>query len=147
MPENKTKMNDSDVVAFLNQVEHEGKREDSFKILELMQQVTGLEPKMWGDSLIGFGQYHYRYATSHEGDAALVGFSPRKQNLTLYLMGCYVNPGDKKYDELFQQLGKHKLGKSCLYINKLSDVDLEVLKQLIKHSYEDMKKYYPPSDF
>jgi hypothetical protein len=147
MPENKTKMNDSDVEAFLNQVEHEGKREDCFKLLEMIQQVTGLEPKMWGDSLIGFGQYHYRYATGHEGDAALVGFSPRKQNLTLYLMGCYVNPGDNKYDELFQQLGKHKLGKSCLYINKLSDVDLEVLKQLIKHSYEDMKKYYPPSDF
>lgn len=142
----KTQKNDADVEDFLNQVEHEGKREDSFKLLELMQQVTGLEPKMWGDSIIGFGQYHYRYATGHEGDAGLVGFSPRKQNLTLYLMGCYVNPGDKKYDKLFQRLGKHKLGKSCLYINKLSDVDLDVLKDLIKESFEDLKKFYPSSD-
>jgi hypothetical protein len=145
MAELKTKMNDAEVEAFLNSVENEDKREDSFKLLELMKKVTGLEPKMWGDSLIGFGQYHYRYATGHEGDAGLVGFSPRKQNLTLYLMGCYINPEDKKYGELFQQLGKYKRGKSCLYINKLKDVDKGVLEQLIKRSFEDMKKMYPSS--
>jgi len=110
-----------------------------------MQEITGEEPKMWGPSIIGFGEYHYRYASGHEGDAALVGFSPRKQNLTLYLMGCYVNPEDKTYDELFSRLGKHKTGKSCLYINKLSDVDLDVLLDLIRRSYKDMKNLYPSS--
>ena len=145
MAELKTKKNDADVEAFLNGVEHEGRREDSYKLLELMKKVTGLEPMMWGDSLIGFGQYHYRYATGHEGDSGLVGFSPRKQNLTLYLMGCYINPEDKTYEDLFQQLGKHKRGKSCLYINKLSDVDMAVLERLVKRSFEDMKKMYPSS--
>jgi len=141
MAELKTKLNDGNVEAFLNSIEHEGKRADSFKIVELMRKVTGLEPKLWGESIIGFGQYHYRYATGHEGDAALVGFSPRKQNLTLYLMGCYVYPEDRTYDELFNHLGKHKTGKSCLYINKLSDVNLDVLEELIRKSYEDAKKY------
>lgn len=141
MAELKTTQNDADVEAFLNTVEHEGKRADSFKIIELMRKVTGLEPKMWGGSIIGFGKYHYRYATGHEGDAAMVGFSPRKQNLTLYLMGCYVRPEDKSYDELFEKLGKHKTGKSCLYINKLDDVDMDVLEELVRKSYEDMKNF------
>jgi hypothetical protein len=141
MVELKTTQNDADVDAFLNSVELEGKRADSRKIINLMRKVTGLEPKMWGDSIIGFGQYHYRYATGHEGDAAIVGFSPRKQNLTLYLMGCYVRPEDKTYDDLFEKLGKHKTGKSCLYINKLDDVDLDVLEELVRKSYEDMKNY------
>jgi hypothetical protein len=143
MAELKTTQNDSDVETYLNSVEHPTKRTDSFKLLQLMGKVTGLEPKMWGDSIIGFGEYHYRYATGHEGDAALVGFSPRKQNLTLYLMGCYIQPNDKSYDELFSQLGKHKLGKSCLYINKLADVDMGVLEELVRKSYEDMQAYYP----
>lgn len=143
MAELKTLKNDNPVIDFLNQIENETKREDSFKLLTLMQKITGEEPKMWGDSIVGFGEYHYRYASGHEGDAALVGFSPRKQNLTLYLMGCYINPDDKSYDQLFQQLGKHKTGKSCLYINKLSDVDLNTLEQLITRSYEDMRKRYP----
>ena len=143
MAELKTTQNDSEVETYLNSVEHPTKRTDSFKLLQLMGKVTGLEPKMWGDSIIGFGEYHYRYATGHEGDAALVGFSPRKQNLTLYLMGCYIRPDDKSYDELFSQLGKHKLGKSCLYINKLADVDMEVLEELVRKSYEDMQAYYP----
>ncbi len=137
----KTTQNKADVEAFLNNVEHEGKRNDSFKLMHLMQKVTGLEPKMWGGSIVGFGEYHYRYATGHEGDAALVGFSPRKQNLSLYLMGCYVRPDDKSYDELFSQLGKHKTGKSCLYINKLEDVNMDVLEKLVRKSFEDMKNY------
>jgi hypothetical protein len=143
MAELKTTQNDSDVETYLNSVEHPTKRTDSFKLLQLMGKVTGLEPKMWGDSIVGFGEYHYRYATGHEGDAALVGFSPRKQNLTLYLMGCYIRSDDKSYDELFSQLGKHKLGKSCLYINKLADVDMGVLEELVRKSYEDMQAYYP----
>jgi hypothetical protein len=143
MAELKTTQNDSDVETYLNSVEHPTKRTDSFKLLQLMGKVTGLEPKMWGDSIVGFGEYHYRYVTGHEGDAALVGFSPRKQNLTLYLMGCYILPDDKSYDELFSQLGKHKLGKSCLYINKLADVDMGVLEELVRKSYEDMQAYYP----
>lgn len=141
MVELKTKKNDDNVEDFLNSVESEKKRADSFKIIEMMKQITGEEPKMWGDSIIGFGQYHYRYATGHEGDAAMVGFSPRKQNLTLYLMGCYVRPEDKTYDDLFEKLGKHKTGKSCLYINKLDDVDMDVLEELVRKSYEDMKNY------
>jgi hypothetical protein len=143
MAELKTTQNDSDVETYLNSVEHPTKRTDCFKLLQLMGKVTGLEPKMWGDSIVGFGEYHYRYATGHEGDAALVGFCPRKQNLTLYLMGCYIRPDDKSYDELFSQLGKHKLGKSCLYINKLADVDMGVLEELVRKSYEDMQAYYP----
>lgn len=143
MAEMKIIKNDNSVEDFLNNVDHENKREDSFKILQIMQEVTGEEPKMWGDSIIGFGEYHYRYASGREGDAPLVGFSPRKQNLTLYLMGCYINPDDKQYDQLFQQLGKHKTGKSCLYVNKLSDVDISVLEQLITRSFEDMQKHYP----
>ena len=145
MVENKTVKNNNSVEDFLNTVENEQKRADSFRILDMMQEITGEEPKMWGPSIIGFGEYHYRYASGHEGDAALVGFSPRKQNLTLYLMGCYVNPEDKTYDELFSRLGKHKTGKSCLYINKLSDVDLDVLLDLIRRSYKDMKNLYPSS--
>lgn len=143
MAEMKTVKNDNSVENFLNKVDDENKREDSIKILQIMQEVTGEEPKMWGDSIIGFGEYHYRYASGREGNAPLVGFSPRKQNLTLYLMGCYINPDDKQYDQLFQQLGKHKTGKSCLYVNKLSDVDISVLEQLITRSFEDMQKRYP----
>lgn len=143
MAENKTQKNDTPVEDFLNQVENETKRVDSFKLLTIMKEITGEEPKMWGDSIIGFGEYHYRYATGHEGDLALVGFSPRKQNLSLYLMGCYVSPDDETYDELFAKLGKHKTGKSCLYINKLSDINLDVLRELIQRSYNDMKSQYP----
>ena len=141
MAELKTKQNDADVEAFLNSVEHEGKRADSFKLLELMRKVTGLEPKMWGNSIVGFGEYHYRYATGHEGDSTVIGFSPRKQNLTIYLMGSYIHPEDKTYEKLFNKLGKHKSGKSCLYINKLEDVDMAVLEQLVRKSFEDMKNY------
>lgn len=145
MVENKTVKNNNSVEDFLNTVDNEQKRADSFRILDMMQEITGEEPKMWGPSIIGFGEYHYRYASGHEGDAALVGFSPRKQNLTLYLMGCYVKPEDNTYDDLFSRLGKHKTGKSCLYINKLSGIDLDVLRDLIRRSYQDMKILYPSS--
>lgn len=133
---NKTQPNAQSVEAFLNGVEHEQKRQDSFEILTMMQEQTGYEPRMWGDSIIGFGQYHYKYASGREGDFFLVGFSPRKQNISLYVMA-----GINNYPELLKKLGKHKTGKACLYINKLDDVDKEVLKKLIKKSADYTEKH------
>jgi hypothetical protein len=135
MAELKTKLNDASVEAYLNRVENEKKREDSLAVLQLMAEVTGAEPKMWGDSIIGFGNYHYKYASGREGDWFLAGFAPRKQNLTLYIMA-----GFDGYEALMASLGKYKTGKSCLYIKKLEDVDTAVLKQLIKQSVEHMQK-------
>ena len=129
MAELKTKQNEQSVTDFLQAVPDERKRDDSFAILELMKEVTGQEPKMWGDSIIGFGNYHYKYATGREGDWFLTGFSPRKQNLTLYIMS-----GFDEYDELLKKLGKYKTGKACLYINKLADVEISVIKELIQKS-------------
>lgn len=133
MAELKTKKNDGDVEAFLNTIEPEKKRQDSFEILRLMEEVTGEEAKMWGESIIGFGSYHYTYASGREADWMLVGFSPRKQNLTLYIMS-----GFDEYENLLDKLGKHKTGKSCLYIKKIEDVDTDVLRQLVKESVEHM---------
>ena len=135
MAENKTKENEQDPEAFLNRVENEKKRKDSFAIMELMKQVTGMQPKMWGDSIIGFGSYHYKYESGREGDMPLIGFSPRKQNLTLYIMD-----GFDEGDSLLSKLGKHKVGKSCLYVNKLEDIDQGTLKELVKKSFEHMVK-------
>lgn len=129
MAELKTQKNDASVEEFLNGVEHEQKRQDSWAILKLMQEVTGEEPFMWGSSIVGFGTYRYKYKSGREGEWMLTGFSPRKQNLTLYIMS-----GFGEYDALMEKLGKHKTGKSCLYINKLADVDTDVLRQLVKLS-------------
>ncbi len=135
MAELKTKRNKGDVEAFLNSLPDEKKRQDSFAILDLMKQVTGEEPEMWGDSIIGFGSYHYKYASGRDGDWFVTGFSPRKQNLTLYIMAGFDN-----YDQLLGKLGKHSIGKSCLYVKKTEDVDMDVLKELVKQSVEHMKK-------
>jgi hypothetical protein len=135
MTELKTKRNKGDVEAFLNNVSDERKRQDSFTILELMKQVTGKEPEMWGDSIVGFGSYHYTYASGREGDWFLTGFSPRKQNLTLYIMA-----GFDGYDQLLRKLGKHSTGKSCLYIKKMDDVDTDVLEELVKKSVKRMQE-------
>jgi hypothetical protein len=135
MAENKTTPNDQDVEQFLNSVDDERKRKDSFTILELMKQVTGIEPRMWGSSIVGFGSYHYKYESGREGDMILVGFSPRKQNLTLYNMG-----GFERYDDLLKKLGKHTTGKGCLYIKRLDDVDLPTLKSLIEESVKHVKQ-------
>lgn len=135
MSDLKTRMNDSSVECFLSSVENEKRREDSFKILEIMKKVTGEEPKMWGDSIVGFGSYHYKYASGREGDWFITGFSPRKQNLTVYIMSGFT-----RYDDLLSQLGKHKTGKSCLYINKLEDIKTEVLEKLITESVTAVKK-------
>jgi hypothetical protein len=130
MTENKTRPTSQDVEQFLNTIEDERKRQDSFTLLELMQQVTGMEPVMWGSSIIGFGTYHYKYESGREGDTILAGFSPRKQNLTLYSMGGLENHAD-----LFHKLGKHTTSKGCLYIQRLDDVDLDILKALIEAAY------------
>jgi hypothetical protein len=134
----KTTQNDASVEDFLNSVENERKRKDSFAILELMRKVTGEEPKMWGTSIVGFGSYKYKYASGHEGEAALTGFSPRKQNLMLYIMAGFDN-----FEALRAKLGKHKTGKACLYINKLDDVDIPTLRKLVKESYDHMLKTNP----
>jgi hypothetical protein len=135
MAELKTKRNKGDVEAFLNNVSDEKKRQDSFTVLELMKQVTGKEPEMWGDSIVGFGSYHYKYASGREGDWFVTGFSPRKQNLTLYIMS-----GFDEHERLLGKLGKHSTGKSCLYIKKIEDVDVDVLTELVKKSVEHMEK-------
>jgi hypothetical protein len=134
MADLKTKPNKASVEKFLNSVKDEKKRTDSFKILEMMKKITKEEPIMWGPSIIGFGSYHYKYASGREGDFFVTGFSPRKQNLTLYIMS-----GFKRSPELMKKLGKYKTGSSCLYINKLEDVDLKVLKTLIAESVKYMK--------
>ena len=125
----KTKPTKADVEKFLNGIKDEKIREDSYKILKMMKQITKEEPKMWGPSIIGFGNYHYKYASGREGDWFLAGFSPRKQSLTIYAMS-YL----KKHKDILKRLGKHKIGKGCLYINKLEDVDMKVLRELIKEA-------------
>ena len=137
MAELKTKKNDQSVEKFLNTVTDPSKREDCFEIMKLMQEVTQEEPKMWGDSIVGFGDYHYKYKSGREGDWFLIGFSPRKRKLTLYIMSGFT-----RYDEILEKLGKHKTGKSCLYINKLSDINKEVLSQLATESVNFVKEYY-----
>ena len=131
----KTKLNDASVDDFLKTVKDEQTRADCFEIAMIMKQVTKAEPKMWGSSIVGFGSYHYKGASGREGDWMLVGFSPRKQNLTLYIMA-----GFDRYNELMKKLGKFSTGKSCLYIKKLADVDKKVLKELISESVKMMKK-------
>ena len=135
MAELKTKVNKASVDKFLKTVKDESIREDCYKILELMQKATKAEPKMWGTSIVGFGSYHYKYASGREGDWMLIGFSPRKQNLTLYIMS-----GFDEYDGLMKKLGKHSTGKSCLYIKKLNDIDIKVLKELVTKSVKHMQK-------
>lgn len=138
MSENKTKPTEQSVLAFLERVEPAQKRADSFALLALMEEVTGEKPQMWGDTIVGFGTYHYTYASGRQGDSALTGFSPRKQTLVLYIMA-----GFDEYDALLGKLGKHKTGKACLYINTLKDVDLAVLRELVQRSYEHMRKTNP----
>jgi hypothetical protein len=135
MAELKTKRNDASVETFLGAIPDEKKRADAFAVLELMKRATGEGPAMWGDSIVGFGTYHYRYASGQEGDWPLTGFSPRKQNLTVYIVS-----GFDAYDELLERLGKYKTGKACLYINKLADVDPAVLEELVRRSAEHMRK-------
>ena len=134
----KTIKNQDSVSAFIDKVEDEQKREDCWTLMKIMNQITGSQATMWGSSIVGFGSYHYRYASGREGDFFLTGFSPRKQNLTVYVM-----PGFSQYGSLMQKLGKHKVGKSCLYMKKLEDVDVQVLTSLIDESVQKMRRKYP----
>lgn len=138
MAELKTTENDQSVDAFLATVEDPRKREDCYSLVKLMQAATGEEPRMWGDSIVGFGHYRYKFATGRTGEWPLVGFSPRKQKLTLYIMAGFDN-----YEELLGKLGKHTIGKSCLYVKRLSDLDMDVLKTLVKASVAHMRATNP----
>ena len=138
MSEPKTKLNDASVVKFLASVENEQQRKDSFEILELMKAATGTEPMMWGDSIIGFGSYHFKYASGKEGDWMRIGFSPRKGKTSLYLM-C----GVEHEKEILDRIGKYKSGKSCFYIRRLSDVKKDVLLELIESALNKMDEQYP----
>ncbi|WP_423190140.1 DUF1801 domain-containing protein [Alkalibacterium sp. f15] len=129
MYELKTQPTDASVVAFVESVEHPKKREDTFRLLDIFSETTGMEPKMWGPSIIGYGVYHYKYDSGHEGDSMLVGFSPRKTRFSLYFA-----TGDEKREELLKEFGKHKAGKACVYVNKLDDINTDVLKELIHQS-------------
>jgi hypothetical protein len=139
MAEPKTKVTTASVTAFLNSVPDETKRKDSFVLLEMFEKITHEKAKMWGPAIVGFGLYHYKSErSSQEGDWPLTGFSPRKQNLTLYVLGS------GSLDDLLKKLGKHKTSKACLYIKKLSDVDENILKKIIEKSFTHAKKTLNP---
>ena len=134
MAELKTKENSKNVTAFLNTIDDNTKKEDSFKLLEMIQDITSETPRMWGTSIIGFGTYHYKYPSGREGDWFISGFSPRKQSLALYL--CFdLN----KYTRFLEKLGKHKTGKGCLHIKALNDIDMDVLKDLIREASNNLE--------
>ena len=133
MSGNKTVATNEDVQDFLRQVEPERRRADGLRLNEIFQQVTGYAPRMWGPSIVGYGEYHYTYDSGREGDFLATGFSPRKANLSIYIM-----PGYADFGPILDRLGKHKMGKSCLYINKLADVDEDVLAELIRAGLADL---------
>lgn len=137
MAELKTKKNDNDIVEFLNGIDNEERRKDCFKLLELFEKWTDETPKMWGQSIVGFGSYHYKYDSGREGDWFLTGFSPRKHNLTIY-----ITAGFKEYDQIMNELGKYKIGSSCLYVKSLSEIDTDKLKKLVEKSVANMKERY-----
>ena len=138
MSENKTQPNDADVSRFICDVEPVAKRHDAEKLDQLFRDVTGYQPVMWGPSIIGYGQYHYTYDSGREGDFLATGFSPRKARHSIYIM-----PGYADYGDILARLGKHKMGKSCLYVNKLADIDLDVLAELIRTGLSDLNKKWP----
>ncbi|WP_298496125.1 DUF1801 domain-containing protein [uncultured Maritimibacter sp.] len=140
MTENKTRPTGASVEDFLAAAEPERRREDALALDGLFREVTGWAPRLWGPSIVGYGSYHYRYETGREGDFLATGFSPRKANLVVYIM-----PGYQDYSALLEDLGKHKLGKSCLYINRLSDVDEAVLRRLIRAGIDDLARLHPVS--
>lgn len=140
MADLKTKPTENSVLAFLEALPDSQRKQDALSLLDLMQEATGEIPRMWGDSMIGFGSYHYKYASGHEGDTFLVGFSPRKDKFSLYIMA-----GFDQYGDLLAKLGKVKTGKACLYVKKLADVDLDTLRELIRQSVAYLQQHYPAS--
>ena len=137
MAENKTQKTGASVTEFVKSIENPQMRADAKKVASMMRRVTGKRAKMWGSSIVGYGNYHYKYDSGREGDFMLTGYSPRKQALTVYIM-----PGFSKFAPLMNKLGKYKTGKSCLYIRRLSDVDENVLEKLIDGSVKEMRKKY-----
>lgn len=138
MYKSKTKETGESVTEFIEQVESPKKREDAYKLLDIFTETTGYEAKMWGPSIIGFGSYHYKYETGHEGDAPLVGFSPRKTKISLYFAA-----GEPGREKLLKDFGKHTTGKACVYINKTTDINEDILKQLINSSIAFLNETYP----
>jgi hypothetical protein len=137
MPELKTKATKVSPKQFIDAVENDQRRKDARELVKIMQELTGKPPVMWGPSIVGFDKYRYKYESGHEGEICLAGFSPRKQNLVIYL-----GPGLDNED-LMKKLGKHKHGKGCLYLNKLDDIDRDVLRELISRSMAEMRRRYP----
>ena len=137
MTENKTQQTEVSPADFIASVENQTRQADAEVLLEMMKRVTGYEPKMWGPSIIGFGRYHYKYESGREGDMLVTGFSPRKANMVLYVLPGYEDLGDQ-----LAGLGKHKVGKSCLYVNKLADVNLEVLERIVADGVATMRSNY-----
>ena len=133
MSENKTQPNALSVDSFLRAIPHETRRADAMELDRLFRRVTGWAPRMWGDAIVGYGQYHYIYDSGREGDFLATGFSPRKANMAIYIM-----PGYADYGAMLDRLGRHKLGKSCLYVNKLADVDLTVVEELVRAGLDDL---------
>ena len=138
MAQNKTRPGQGSVKAFIDSVANETRRQDAKTLLKLMRTITGKRATLWGPSIVGFGKYHYRYDSGREGDMFMTGFSPRKQNTVVYIVS-----GFREHAALLRRLGKHKTGKSCLYINKLADVDMDVLETLIRKSMDYLKAKYP----
>ncbi|MCT2537691.1 DUF1801 domain-containing protein [Aquibacillus koreensis] len=138
MYELKTKENDRSVIEFIEAVDSPRKRESAYQLLDIFTETTAYPAKMWGSSIIGFGRYHYKYDSGHEGDAPLVGFSPRKAKISLYFA-----TGDKRRDELLKDFGKHTSGKACVYINKVEDININILKRLIHQSIQFLRETYP----
>ncbi|MEN2413536.1 DUF1801 domain-containing protein [Flavobacterium mesophilum] len=139
MAKNKTSETESSVIDFIQTVDDETKRNDAFELVKIMQKTTGFEPKMWGPSIIGFGSYHYKYASGHEGDAPLAAFSPRKAAISLYFS---LDPENR--EKLLAKFGKFKPSKGCIYVKKLADIDLAILKEMTVLSVENLTKLYPP---
>jgi len=136
--QNKTQATETSVEDYIAQLEHPKRRRDSYTLIEIMKRLTGEEPKLWGPSIIGFGQYHYKYDSGREGDFMRTGFAPRKANMVIYIM-----PGYRDYGEQLARMGKHKIGKSCLYLTDLEKIDINVLEEIIADSLKYMREKYP----
>lgn len=137
MAENKTQPTDQSVKSFIEALDDQQKISDSYSLVKLMKEVTGCDPKMWGPSIIGFDQYHYKYESGREGDMLKAGFSPRKREFSIYIMS-----GFKRQEELLQKLGKHRTGKACLYVKKLDDIDMDVLREMVEESVKYVDEKY-----
>jgi hypothetical protein len=138
MAKNKTAETSISVADFINAVKDETKRKDSFSLIDIIKKLTGLEPKMWGPSIVGFGSYHYKYDSGHEGDSPLLGFSPRASAITLYFSGDF-----EEREQLLEKFGKHTTGKGCIYVKKLNDINIDTLQKMVAKQIKHIKELYP----